>query len=159
MIQAAKSRSKEAGFSLTELVLVIVGGTIIMVAATPALTRVLDSYRVVLAAQGIASQLQFARMKSVSSNESFRVEFPSGTNQYLVSSGAAGGEVIAGPFFLPRNISWVGVPFNATSGKAVFLPTGNVPAGGNGSAQIQNAAGRTFTIAVDIGGVIRQTSP
>ena len=73
MIQAAKSRSKEAGFSLTELVLVIVGGTIIMVAATPALTRVLDSYRVVLAAQGIASQLQFARMKSVSSNESFRV--------------------------------------------------------------------------------------
>src|SRR5206468_4814792 len=103
-LRAAMRRSKdrESGFSLSELLIVIVAGLVIMAMATPALNRVLDSYRVVLAAQGVASQLQYARMKAVASNESFRVEFPSSSNQYQVLSGAAGGQLIGGPFFLPR---------------------------------------------------------
>src|SRR6266571_6055279 len=134
MLKSSHSRDSESGFSLSELLIVIVAGLVIMAAATPALNRALDQYRVVLAAQGIASQLQFARMKAVASNESFRVEFPSGSNQYQVLSGATSGQVIGGPYFLPRNITWVGTPFSATNRMVVFLPTGNVTAGGGGSA-------------------------
>lgn len=149
---------REEGFSLTEVTVVLIGALIIIAAAVPSLLQTLNQYRVVLAAQGITSQIQFARMKAVASNEEFRVDFPNGQNVYRVIDAA--GNVISGPFTLPQGVSWNNVTF---PGRFVrFLPTGNCAASGNGSpgmASIVNTRGTRIDVSVAIGGVIRQSVP
>ena len=152
-----------AGFSLTELVVVLCGIVIITAIGVPVIGTMLDHYGVVLAAQEITNQLQFARMKAVSSNELFRVHFLAGTNSYQIETGA--GVVFAGPHILPRGISW-----NTAAGDGgitfpgdfvTFLPTGNLPATGNGSAGqvgIINRAGIRIDVVVSPGGMIRPSN-
>ncbi len=152
----------EEGFSLIELGVVLMGGLILLAAAVPVVTTAWNQYRLVLAAQSVSAQLQHARMKSVSSNESFRVHFPSGQNVYQVETST--GTVMSGPFSLPPYVSWN----NIDTGTAVsfpgryvsFLPTGNIPTSGNGSAgrvKLINPSGYRIDIVVVSGGVIRQT--
>jgi Tfp pilus assembly protein FimT len=151
------------GFSMTELVMVLAGAMIVLGIAVPVVNTTMDSYRLTLAAQGVMAQMQFARMKSVSSNESFRVSFP-GENQYRVETNA--GDVIAGPFTLPTNITWNSVDSGGGvtfPGRYVaFTPTGNVVASGNGSAGRAKLISRQMVrvdVVVGTGGVIRQTIP
>ncbi len=153
---------------MTELALVLLGGMIILAAAVPALNVLLDQYRVVLAAQAITSQLHYTRMKAVSSNESFNVFFDTtaGANSYSVRDGS--NAIIAGPFFLPRNISWNtsggGDPVAFDQDFVTFLPTGNVPATGPGSpvglnpsVKIVSTRGVQIDIQVALGGIVRQS--
>jgi type II secretory pathway pseudopilin PulG len=157
-----KARRNASGFTLVELVLVILGGSILITMAAPVLGTMVDGFRVVLAGQEMAIQMHYARMKAVSSNEEFHVNFPNGQNYYQVESAA--GAVVAGPFFLPAGVSWN----NGCSGTDVsfggkfvaFLPTGNIPLTGNGSggrARIVNQAGSKIDVVVNSGGIIRQT--
>lgn len=155
--------SRQTGFTVTELLMVLAGVMILLGIGLPIVTTTMDSYRLTLAAQGVTSQLQFARMKAVSSNESFRVSFPSGT-QYQVETSA--GNVVAGPFTLPRNISWntvdggEGVTF--PGGYVSFTPTGNIASSGNGSAgraKLISTERVRVDVVVETGGVIRQTPP
>lgn len=152
----------EEGYSLIELGVVLMGVLIMLAAAVPVVTTSWNQYHLILAAQSISAQLQHARMKSVSSNESFRVNFPSGQSVYQVESST--GSVIAGPFFLPRSVAWN----SADTGTAVsfpgryvsFSPTGNIPTSGNGSAgriKLISPSGYRIDIVVASGGVIRQT--
>ena len=157
-----KARGNESGFTLAELVLVIVGGSILITMAVPVLGTMVDSYRVVLAGQEIAIQMHYARMKAVSSNEEFHVNFPNGMNYYQVESDS--GSVIAGPFYLPPGVNWnngCGGTDVSFGGKFVdFLPAGNIPLSGQGSAgrvRIVNAAGSKIDVVVSSGGIIRQT--
>lgn len=143
--------------------MVVAGAVIVLGIAIPVVDTAMDGYRVTLAAQAITSQLQFARMKSVSSNESFRVSFPSG-RVYQVETST--GDIVAGPFSLPVNINWNtvdagdGITF---PGRYVqFTPTGNVATSGPGSAGRAKLISRgqvRVDVLVDIGGVIRQTQP
>jgi hypothetical protein len=165
--EGVMSRTTKAdiqGFSLIELLLVVAGGVILLGSAVPALNTMLDQYRIRMTAESIVSQLQFARMKSVSSNEPFRVNFPAAQRVFQVET--SGGNLVAGPFSLARGVVW-----NSTdSGDEVtfpgryvtFLPTGNVALSGNGSAGRAKLIGRTgvrIDIVVSTGGVIRQTQP
>jgi len=152
----------ERGFSLTELVVVLFGGMILLSIGVPILGTTLDQYRVVLAAQSVTNQLQFARMKAVSSNEAFRVNFPSGTGDYRVETST--GDIVAGPFTLPQGIQWntedggAGVTFPGRF--VVFSPTGSVPAAGNGAtgrAKLINQSGVRIDIVVAVGGSVRAT--
>jgi len=166
MVDFKRLRKSESAFSLTELALVLLGGMIILAAAVPAVNVLLDQYRVVLAAQAITSQLHYTRMKAVSSNESFNVFFDTTSNTYSVRDGA--NAIVAGPFFLPRNISWNtsggGDPVAFDSDFVTFLPTGNVPATGPGSpvglnpsVKIVSTRGVQIDIQVALGGVVRQS--
>jgi hypothetical protein len=168
MVDFKALRKSESAFSLTEIALVMLGGMIILAAAVPAVNVALDQYRVVLAAQAITSQLHYTRMKAVSSNESFSVQFNAGSNSYDVRDGA--NAVIAGPFFLPRNISWNtsggGDPVSFDSDFVTFLPTGNVPGTGPGSpvglnpsVKIVSTRGVQIDIQVALGGIVRQSKP
>ncbi len=151
-----------AGFSLTELMLVVCGMAIVAGLGVPIAGTVLDHYGVVLAAQEISSQMQFARMKAVSSNDSMRVHFLAATNSYQIETGA--GVLFSGPYALPR-----GIAFNTVDGNGAitfpgafvtFLPTGNLPAAGNGSAgrvRIINRAGVRVDVVVAPGGMVRPT--
>ncbi len=155
-------RRDEEGFSLTELGAVLMGILIMLVAAVPVVSTSWNQYRLILAAQSISAQLQHARMKAVSSNESFRVHFPGGQNTYQVETST--GAIIAGPFFLPRSVAWN----DSDTGSAVsfpgryvsFRPTGNIPTSGDGSAgrvKLISASGYRIDIVVEGGGGIRQT--
>jgi competence protein ComGC len=57
MITMIPKPKEESGFSLTELVVVLFGGMILLTIAVPALDTTLDQYRVVLAAQSVVNQL------------------------------------------------------------------------------------------------------
>jgi len=132
--------------------------------AAPIVGTVWSQYRIVLAAQSITSQMQYARMKAVSSNESFRVNFPVGQNLFQVETSA--GVVVSNPVYLPNAISWnttdSGSDISFPGRYVSFLPSGNIPITGNGSAgrvKIINDQGIRIDIVVSNGGVTRQTPP
>jgi len=157
-----KIKSRE-GFSLIELILVVTLAAVVLAAGTPILITAADHFRVVMSAQSIATQMQYARMKAVSSNEPFSMNFGASANSYQVEAGF-GGPVMSGPYFYPFGVSMntrIGAgPVSFPGGFVTFLPTGNVPATGNGSAgrvRIINQSGVMIDIVVDNGGIIRQT--
>ncbi len=158
MIEKGLHSKNHSGFTLTELAIVLMGGVVVLGMGIPVATRVMDSYRLVMFAQTITTEIQYARMKSVASNESFRANFPAGQNYFQI--GTAAGTVVAGPFYLPPGVSWGNVSF---PGRYVtFLPTGNIIASGNGSGgavTIANTKATKVDISVNSGGIIRQSSP
>ena len=160
----SRFRSAETGMTLYEVLVIILGTGVITALALPALNTSLSQYNLVSAAQGITSQLQYARLKAVSSNETFRVSFPSGTSTYQVETGD--GSLLRGPFYLPSRVT-----LNTTdAGTAVTFPgkyitfqtNGSVPTSGNGSTgrvKLINQSGVRIDVVVASGGVIRQTPP
>ena len=153
---------KDSGFSLVELCVVIAGAMILLVSAVPAYTSVVNSFRLVMSAGTITTELQFARMKAVSSNEAFQVRFNAAQRSYQVETDA--GTLVAGPFQLPA-----GIVLNDGDGEAAisfgggivsFSPTGTVAANGTGSAghvRIMNPMGSKVEISVSTAGAVRQS--
>lgn len=159
-----KRSHHDAGFSLTELLIVLLGAIIIAGIGVPVLGTILDQYGVVMAAQQITTELQYARMKAVSSNESLRVRFNHTENTFQIETDE--GTIYTGPFTLPTGIRWN----NGDGGDAIafegqyvtFLPTGNVPSNGAGSAgrvKIINRSATRVDIVVSTAGSIRATTP
>jgi Tfp pilus assembly protein FimT len=155
---------KESGFSLVELCTVLAGAMILIVSAVPAYTSVVNSFRLVMSAGTITTELQFARMKAVSSNEVFQVRFDAAQRSYQVETGA--GTVVAGPFQLPD-----GIVLNAGDGQAAitfgsnivaFSPTGTVAPSGSGAGsaghvRIMNPMGSKVEVTVSTAGAVRQS--
>jgi prepilin-type N-terminal cleavage/methylation domain-containing protein len=73
---------KHAGFSLIELVVVIVIMLIVIAFALPNLNAMLQSYRALNDARGIAAQLSLARMRAASTSEPARLNFNPSANSY-----------------------------------------------------------------------------
>lgn len=161
-IMNRQSERNDAGFSLVELCIVIAGAIILTVSAIPAYNIIVNSFRLALSGGMITTELQFARMKAVSSNEAFRVNFIPAQRVFQVETGA--GAVVAGPFQLPDGIELNdqdGGP-SITFGDNVvsFSPTGTVPSMGTGSAgrvKIRNQLGARVDVVVSTAGAVRQT--
>jgi Tfp pilus assembly protein FimT len=152
---------RSAGFSLLEMLIVLCGAGIIAAMALPGLTNMQNNYNAVFAAQEIGTQLHFAKLKAISSNEALRVNF-SNANSYRVE--LSDGTLIRGPYSLPPGISLntvdggTGVTF--TGSYVTFQPDGTVPVSGNGSVgriKLISRDGLRVDILVDRGGLIRQT--
>ncbi len=150
----------KSGFSVTELVIVIAAGLIITAIALPIADTALDQYNLVLSAQAVTNQMQYTRMRAVSSNEALRLRFPT-RNSYQVE--LENGALHTGPFNYSR-----GIVLNDAGGDAVtfpgdellFLPNGALPLTGTGSAgrlRLTNGDGLRIDIVVDSGGMIRMT--
>jgi Tfp pilus assembly protein FimT len=156
-------RRKETGFSQMELLLVLAGGSILAAMALPSLSTMLDSYQTVFAAQEVATELHYARLKAIQSNESLRVSFPSSTSTFRVE--LEDGTVLKGPFYYPRgiglNTSDDGGAVTFPGNYVIFNPDGSVPASGNGSVgrvKLISRNGLRIDIVVSRGGIIRQTA-
>jgi prepilin-type N-terminal cleavage/methylation domain-containing protein len=150
------------GFSLTELLIVLAGAAIILASAVPFVDTVIDQYNLLLAAEGIMSQMQYTRMRAVSSNEPFRLRFGPAPGAYQVE--LDNGTLHSGPFSLPAGIRLNGddggnaVTF--TDNVVRFLPDGGIPAMGTGSAgrvKLINPTGARIDVVVDSGGMVRLT--
>ncbi len=156
--------TKDSGFSLTEILVVLAGACILASIGVPIMSTAIDQYNLVLAAQGVSTELQLARMKAITSNESLRVHFPASTRQYRVE--LSDGTLLKGPFYFPNTIR----PNNVDSDSPITFPgryvtfqtNGTIPTAGAGSAgriKLINQAGMRIDIVVSSGGVIRQTPP
>jgi Tfp pilus assembly protein FimT len=161
MNRHASGCSRNAGFSLIEMMVVLCGAGIIAAMALPGLTNMQNNYNTVFAAQEIGTQLHFAKLKAISSNEALRVNFSNATSYRVELSD---GTLIRGPYSLPVGISLntvdggTGVTF--TGSYVTFQPDGTVPVSGNGSmgrVKLISRDGLRVDILVDGGGLIRQT--
>ncbi|MBP1597219.1 MAG: hypothetical protein H6Q05_2596 [Acidobacteria bacterium] len=159
-----KGQGKEAGFSFTEVVIVVCGAAILAGLGLPVLDTMLDHYGIAMASQQIAGQLEYARMKAVSSNEPYLVRFTAGTQSFRVEAADATWQSPDYP--LPRGITWnngdAGPAIDFQGGYVMFLPSGNIPAAGDGSAgriKLINRSGVRVDIVVTQGGRIRVTPP
>jgi Tfp pilus assembly protein FimT len=157
-----RSLRQGAGFSLIELLAVVCGIGILATIGIPLLSSVTETYSLTLAAQHISTQLQAARMKAVSDNDTIRVRFNPGAGTYQLETGD--GTRLAGPFAFSY-----GTAFNtADTGSAIsfpgqyveFQPNGTLPLSGNGSTgrvKIKNNADYRMDILVNPAGMVRIT--
>jgi Tfp pilus assembly protein FimT len=154
-------QSKENGFSMLELLIILLGAAIIASIALPSMGEMMNSYHIVFAAQEISTQLHFAKLKAITGNEAFRVNFPT-ANSYQVE--LSDGTRLRGPFLLPSGIN----PNTIDTGTAVtfpgnyivFQPDGSVPVSGNGSigrVKLISDNGLRVDVVVERGGIIRCT--
>jgi len=151
-----------SGFSTAELLVVVAAGLIIVSAAVPFVHFAIDQFHLVLAAQGLVNQMQYTRMRAVSSNETFRLRLEPGTGQYQVE--LENGALHAGPFNLPDGVSLNHVdsdnPVSFPGHEVHFLPNGSVPVvglGSGGRVKLINRAGLRVDVVVDSGGAVRIT--
>ncbi len=101
----------ERGFTVVELLTVIGIMMIITAIATPSFYYWLPTYRLSSGARQVSADLQLARMKAISQNTTYRLNFISGT-QYQFEKDA-GFTLESGPFTLPDGIT--ASPTGATS--------------------------------------------
>jgi len=152
---------REAGFSMPELLVVLVAAMIIMASAVPFVDLIIDQFNLTLTAQGLANQMQYARMRAVSSNEAFRLRFLPGTNSYQVET--ENGVIHTGPIRFPPGVNLNpegGDPVSFPGDEVLFLPSGTLPLTGIGSAgrvRLINPQGLRIDVIVDSGGLVRQT--
>jgi hypothetical protein len=161
MITDQNSSFREHGFSLAEVLLVLCGFAILAGIGVPVLDTIMSRFGTITAAQQIASQLQNTRMKAVSLNEPFRVRFVASSNSYQLETAA--GQLHAGPYALPAGTTFnagAGAPITFPESYVLFLPNGNLPASGGGSAgrvKLINRDGLRIDIVVSPGGMVRMT--
>ena len=115
-----KKRS-ERGFTVMELMVVVGLMAIISAIAMPSFISWLPSYRLSAGARQVAGDLQLARMKAISQNTTYRLNFISGTQYRLEKD--AGFTLESGPFTLP-----VGITASPTGATSEFQSRGTASA-------------------------------
>jgi Tfp pilus assembly protein FimT len=156
MKRHALGGSRNAGFSIIESLLVLVGAGMLAAYSVPRLTDLANDYNTVFAAQQVCTHLHFAKMKAISSNESIRVNFPN-NNSYRVE--LSDGTVIRGPYNMPHGIALN----NVDGGAAVTFPGNNATFQADGSVaavgrvKLISPNGLRVDVLVDPGGMIRKT--
>lgn len=121
----------EQGFSLIELLVVLALIGLSVVVGYPAMMEWLERYQVRAAASEIASNIQLQRMRAVSQNLEFSIQFDPDANNYALYQGADPDtgimlDVIARP--LPRGVTFSGAsdPIDTASDIIVFHPDGSL---------------------------------
>jgi prepilin-type N-terminal cleavage/methylation domain-containing protein len=96
--------SRQAGFTLIEMMAVLGIMAILMAIAIPRFMSVLPGLRVTQAARQLATDLQLARMKAISQNRRFRVNFVSATSYTIERDNGGAFVTDSGPYNLPDGI-------------------------------------------------------
>jgi len=106
------TKRSERGFTVVELLTVIGIMMIITAIATPSFYYWLPTYRLSSGARQVSADLQLARMKAISQNTSYWLNFINDT-QYQLEKVAGTAE--SGPFTLPDGIEVTNAtPFNTS---------------------------------------------
>lgn len=133
------SKPSERGFTVIELLAVIAIMLVIMAIAMPTFYYWLPTYRLSAGARQIAADMQLARMKAISQNTTYRLNFISGTQYQLEKD--AGFTLESGPFTLPD-----GITASPTGPSSVFQSRGTASA--TDDITLTNGDGKTQHICV-----------
>jgi prepilin-type N-terminal cleavage/methylation domain-containing protein len=164
---------KSAGFSLTELVIVIAVGLVLTAMAIPQFLAMLQAGRMTSDARSIASQLSLARMRAASLGEPARVNFNLAANTYTMElctslCNTANATYIAegGTQYLSQGVSYgAGGVATPAGGQTTLAQTslitfntrglsvdGTGNPTGTSAIYINNGQGFEFAVTVSIGG-------
>jgi len=122
------SRNREAGFSIIELMVVVVIMTIVLAASVPALRKHEETVNLTSGSRELESSLKLARTRAVSTNNSVVVVFDTDAGTYLTFEDRDGdgtqdaGETSSGPFEVPKKVAIGSVSFARNS--VTFTPSG-----------------------------------
>jgi len=83
---AMRTKKRELGFTMIELLVAIVVLAILAAIAIPGFSRLLPNYRLRAAARDVYSNMQLAKMRAVRNNATWAIVFDTGANRYLVCS-------------------------------------------------------------------------
>ncbi len=130
-----KSTRSDPGFTLIELIVILSLATIVMAIALPGLIAWLPTYSLSAGARQVASDLQLARMKAISQNTKFRLNFIDPTKYQFEKDSVADGGAIS----LPD-----GIEVTTLGATSEFQARGTADTGvGNSTITLTNDGGTT----------------
>ena len=131
-----------SGFTVLELMVAIGIAMVVMGIAVPSLMSWLPTLRLSSAARQVATDLQVARMKAISQNTKYRMNFVTTTSYSLEKHDGTQFNAESGPFALPD-----GITTTAGALASEFQPRGTVNSASTVTLQNVNSATKTVQIA------------
>jgi len=147
------------GFSLLELVIVLLIISLLALLVTPRLTKTVSHMEVKSAAKKISAILRYCRSEAVNKNRIVQVNFDTESNLISVMSAEEGEEkpIMRNSYLLPRAIRMEKIEAGKTILENALPSFEFYPNGGanGGTAVIRGGEGRAYTLQVDFltGGV------
>ncbi len=141
-----KGTPSDRGFTVIELMVVLGVALIVMGVALPNMISWLPNYRLSSGARQVAGDLQLARMKAISQNTKYRLNFgvlPS--TSYTFEKDDGGFATESGPFSLPK-----GITVTVVSATSEFQARGTVNAASG--ITLQNINSLTKQVQINIVG-------
>jgi general secretion pathway protein H len=138
------------GITLIELAVVMAIIAIMGVFMAPAIGEWLDNFRIRQAARDIVSNLQFAKMKAISSRMEYRVSFNLADDTYMLEKNDGGWQQEGSVFHVPRDVDIASVTYDPPRVK--FDPDGT---SSSGHITIDNKQGKQYKVVVYYTGRIR----
>jgi prepilin-type N-terminal cleavage/methylation domain-containing protein len=142
----------ERGVTLIELAVVMSIIAIMGVCLAPAIGEWLEDFRIRQAARDIVSNLQFAKMRAISSRMEYRVCFDLTTEEYLLEKNDGGWTQEGGVFHAPRDVDIASATGFGNPPRIEFNPNGTAS---SGHITINNDQGKTCKVFVHRTGRIR----
>ena len=139
-----KGTPSDHGFTVIELIVVLAVALIVMGVALPNMVSWLPTYRLSAGARQLAGDLQLARMKAISQNTKYRLNFgvlPSTSYTFEKDNGGFATE--SGPFSLPN-----GITVTVVSATSEFQSRGTVNTAGSITLQNTNSLIKQVQISI-----------
>lgn len=156
----SRDRRAESGYSLIELAVVLVLLGLVVTIGMPAMQDWLERYRVRTAAQALAADLQLQRMRAVSRNRAFSVQFDVASSTYTLWEGdpvnGLTTQMTPVPTGMPMGVTFtaagdpVEVTWQGNDDYAVFHPDGSVNdrLAQDDTITLTNAIGDSFRVLI-----------
>ena len=148
-MRMGKRNQRVSGFTVLELMVAIGIAMVVLGIAIPSFTAWLPTLRLSSAARQVATDLQVARMKAISQNVKYRLNFVTATSYTFEkdadNNGVFDSPAESGPFSLPE-----GITVGATGGTSEFQPRGTASAAS--TITLRNGNNETKTVQVAIVG-------
>jgi prepilin-type N-terminal cleavage/methylation domain-containing protein len=146
--------TSNAGFSLIELTIVVALVGMLAMVGFPTMQDWLDRYRVRTSAEQLASMIQLQRMRAVSQNGDFSIEFDAAAGSYQLYQGtAATGTALNNAWQLPTGVDFSGDtdPVNVPNDEIISHADGSLNDSTATTDQIflGNGEGDVFLIAIN----------
>ncbi len=148
-------RRVERGFSLIELTVTMAVIGLMAMIGLPTMQEWLERYRVRTAAQEIAAAIQLQRMRAVSQNTDFSIDFDVGAGTYALYQGSPSCGTLLDPQArnLPMGVVYSGEddPVDMPDDELVFHSDGslNDSTANDDEVYLSNSLGDVFTVTVN----------
>ncbi|MCL6582924.1 MAG: prepilin-type N-terminal cleavage/methylation domain-containing protein [bacterium] len=154
--------SHQTGFTILEIMTVLAILSILIAMAGPGLLNMMPMIRLNNATQGIVNDLQFARMRSITTSKEYRLNFDPSTESYRIEEGdrSEGSSWPGSLVDLERRLNdqssmfyQKDIDIESVTQNPVFTPKGLCST--NSTIKIKNSAGGKKKITVNLAGGIK----